>query len=473
MGMLRCRIKLDAFCKRWYSFRVRNDVFYSRSKAGGLILNGSQEGLPRILWRYFNAPGNITFVTVNIVTFAGIVTYDSLISPTREHMLEEKLFIVQNIPTCGEDTSFKKSYEDKNNDLCSEELQKRLDEVAENKTLEDRTSQESPLPVYSASSLYLERKGPQLAAYNSQVAKMSIFHMMYAYFLCKHVISDGSLTYSTSPYLESEFWKKEVELLRNKDLPKHDSNNKSHGDEGRGFMNAFYSSWKHDFSNVFTNLHKSQRFHFPDWKYYPGNLRYICRKLYSNEMTTVEDFKQFYDAIESRDLKRLLRIWFYDYSHLVKPIKGNMESFYGTLVQDCHADDVLFNKYSSILLNPTNPRKYLFFTKHGIRDVPSASMDTVLCVLQGYVSLHEKQGKQHYDSIVRLISMMRKDCFLVKHGKGSNSYREVRVILPKDEERQQLELLTRNLERKKCYQLVSNNPTAVKLLDMISNWKDI
>lgn len=469
-----CKIKLSTICRRWYSFRVRNDLF-SRSKTGGLILNGSQEGLPRILWRYFNAPGNVMFVTVNIVTFAGIVTYNSLISPTRGHMLEEKLFIAQNTLQCGDDSSLKKSSEDKSKALYSEELQKRLDEAAQSKALEDRMAKESPFPVYSANNLYSERKGPQLVAYNSQVAKMSLFHMIYAYFLCKHVISNRSLTYTTSPYLESEFWKKEVELLRNKGYLVELGSDTSNIDryEGTAFMNAFYSSWKHDFSSVFSNLHKSQRFHFPDWKYYPGNLRYICRKLYSNEMTTVEDFEQFYEAIESRDLKRLLRIWFYDYSHLVNPIKGNMEKFYSSLVQDCHADDSLFNKYSSILLNPTNPRKYLFFPKYGIRDVPTASMDTVLSVLQGYINLHENQGKQHYDAIVRIISMIRKDCILVKHNKGNHNYREVRVILPKDEEREQLELQTSSMERKKCYQLVSNNPTAVKLLDMISNWKDI
>lgn len=453
--MHRIKVTSSVLCRRLYGIRVRNDIFGSRGKSGGLIMN--QEGLGRVLWKYFNAPGNVMFVTVNLVTFAGIVTYNSMVSANQERFFEERMLMAQETLTpkysCSEEKKpLEKEIESPQTGdvvkICSPAPEQVLDV--------------QPLTEYKAETLILGKES-KCASYDSQMAKMSLYHMMYAYFLCRQVASnEGSKT--------SKPWDEEVELLKS---TTHSGNVNS---RTKNFMETFYKSWKTEFIEVFTDLHKSQQFHFPDWKHYPSSLRYVCKTLYHNDMQTIEDFQNFYDSIGQRDLKRLLRLWLCDHSHLVSPANGyNVEKFYRELIADCHNDDYLLNKYSSMLLNPTDPRKSLFFSKYGkyaTQKVPSASIDTVLSVLQEYVALQETQGRYHYNAIVRLISMIRRDCVIARTTSGTTRIRQVRVLLPRDEDRERIDLTANKNERKKCFQLVSHNPKAVELLGIISSWQN-
>lgn len=436
---------------------MRNGAFGIKQKSGGLILN--QEGLGRVLWKYFNAPGNVMFVTVNLVTFAGIVTYNSVVSANQERLFEEKMLLAQNnLPIrCTSPREDVTAITDEIPPRSRAEEQRDIPVV-------DSPMDVSPLAEYSHDTLHLGKEG-KCASYNSQMAKMSLYHMMYAFFLCRQVEADEQTRDQTT----SEAWKEEVHLLKQKTHPeKLDTRSKK-------FMSIFYRSWKTEFIEVFSDLHKSQQFHFPDWKHYPSNLRYICKTLYNNDMKTIEDFQEFYNSIGQKDLKKLLRLWLCDHSHLVRPTHGHgMEQFYRELIADCHNDDYLLSRYSSILLNPADPRKKLFFSKYGkyaAQKVPSASIETVLGVLQEYVALQETQGKPHYNAIVRLISMIRKDCVVSNTTQGSKKVRQVRVLLPRDEDRERIDLTVNKNERKECLQLVSHNPKAVQLLGIISSWQ--
>lgn len=400
------------------------------------------------------------FVTVNLVTFAGIVTYNSMVTSNQERIFEQKMLVAQEGLRRRQSMSQEVNSVERDN-----EVEQPREVVQANSPAVECPPDSHPLCEYTSTTLDLTKEG-KCASYNSQMAKMSLFHMMYAYFLCRQVASkdDPKAGAASGP------WDLEVESLRGNTspIPQREGAN--------SFMDKFYRSWRAEFPEVFADLHKSQQFHFPDWKHYPGNLRYVCKTLYHNDMTTIDDFQNFYNSIGQRDLRRLLRLWLYDNSHLVGPAHGcNMETFYRELIADCHNDDYLLNKYSSMLLDPTDPRKKLFFAKYGkyaSPKVPSASIDTVLSVLQEYVALQDAHGRRHYNAIVRLISMIRKDCVIAPKTLGRDKARQVRVLLPRDEDRERIELAANKSERKKCFQLVSNNPKAIKLLDAISSWQN-
>ncbi|QLL31126.1 hypothetical protein HG536_0A09430 [Torulaspora globosa] len=457
--MHRVRLKIGQFSRRWYGFRVRNDVFCPGNKSGGLILNTNQRGLARILWKYFNAPGNVMFVTMNIVTFAGIVTYSSLVSAHRERVLEERFYLTQG--ALEQETLWAREHQQNEQEICriqGDETQDVTEDAAMD--LEDATAS-SALPEYISSDISLPKAG-KCDTYSSQMAKMSLFHMFYAYSLCKQVAFN-----SVGREDRSEQWTREVESLRKQqELHSGGRNTKMNT---RAFTDTFYSSWRADFAEVFAGLTKSQQFHFPDWKHYPFDLRYICKTLYTGEMNTIEDFQNFYDSIDAWELKRLLRLWLYDYSHLIKPTTGkDKELFYQRLIQDCHNDNRLFCKYSSMLLDPASPCKNLFFRP--CRAIPSASIKTVLDVLQEYISLNELRGIAHYDAIIRIVSMIRTDCVMSRSKSDPKSAQQVRILLPTDGDRAQLQAEVSQEERKKCFQLVKRNPQTVRLLTAIASW---
>lgn len=459
--MHRVRLKIGGFSRRWYGFKVRSELFGSGNRSGGLILNANQQGLARILWKYFNAPGNVMFVTMNIVTFAGIVTYSSLVSAHRERILEERFHLTPD--DLGQGALWTREQQQNEEEICGiqEDPTQDVTEVMEDGTMELDAAASSALPEYVPSDISLPKAG-KCDTYSSQMAKMSLFHMLYAYSLCKQVAFGDA-----GRKKHSEQWTREVESLR-KQQELH-SGKKDTKLNTRAFTDTFYKSWRADFADVFASLTKSQQFHFPAWKHYPFDLRHVCKTLYAGEMNTIEDFQDFYDSIDAWELKRLLRLWLYDYSHLIKPTTGKDEElFYQRLIRDCHNDNRLFYKYSSILLDPASRRKDLFFRP--CRQVPSASMKTVLDVLQEYISLRELRGTAHYDAIIRIVSMIRTDC-VMSRSKSLDSSQQVRILLPTDSDRAQLQAEVTQEERKNCFQLVKRNPRMVQLLADIAAWR--
>lgn len=429
-------------------------MFSKRRKAGGLIMNSQQSGIGGLLWKYFNAPGNVMFVTFNIITFAGLVTFNSLISAQRRQVFELRLIEAQNNMVIQSMGTLKNS--------TSEAIPTLKSNTKDEHVVKPKS--DSPIHEYTFDEIELSSKPSRLTTYDSQVAKMSLFHMMYAYFLMKHVTSNGT----TNP--KSILWDEEIKIIQEM-LSNVDGAAKQAGRDK--LLRFFYSSWRKEFGSLFDNLHKSQKFHFPDWKYYPENMRYACSNLYKNDMHTIDDFAQFYESIQPKELKRLLRFWFADNLTLISPsVNGNKEDFYRTLIKDSYGDDPLFQKYSSILWN-ADSRKRFFFPTYADKQLRTASIDTILTVLQGYIILHEKKGIRHNAEIIRLISMIKKDCVIAKNQTGKG----VRIFLPTDtrtdlidDEFEHYDRMLR--DRQKCYELVSRNPKVIKLLDKISKWNE-
>lgn len=421
------RIRFSAIWKRWYNTGIGNSFFpNARNHAGGLLLNSRHDSIAKMLWKYFNAPGNITFVTCNLVTFAGFVTMNSMATTNQERLAESKLIEAEN------------------------SLEMELPNESEAK--------ESPLTEYTTNNFWCPAKSPPLATYDSQMAKMSLFHMLYAFYLYRDVLLSGE---DRNLQLPAK-WKEEVEFLRGSDF---NSTSCTHRE-----MDNFYNEWKQEFLDVFADLNKSQRFNPPTWQNYPRPLKVVCNKLYHNDMENIQDFADFYNQTPSKGFKRLLRRWLLDYTHLVSttPPTSN-ENFYRQLLKDSQGDEVVFNSFASLLLNPSDNRRACFLPKQDVNQIRSASLDTVLLVLRGYVHQREKVGKNHNGAIIRLLSMLKKDCVL---GPGDQpKSKTVRIMLPTDDQRDLLEMTTTPQKRKKSLILLSRHPEAIELLDSISNWR--
>lgn len=362
------------------------------------------------------------FVTCNLVTFAGFVTINSMATSNRERLTEAKLLAAES----------------------SLEVESRNEE------------QESPLTEYTTSNFWCPAKSPPLATYDSQMAKMSLFHMLYAFYLYRDVLTAEEGKKVRLP----EEWKEEVEYLR-------DEKNTTTTSCTHREMDSFYNEWKQEFLQVFADLNKSQRFTLPTWKSYPKPLKIICDKLHHNDMEDIHDFADFYNEMPSLGIKRLLRRWLLDYTHLVSTTPSTTdEKFYRQLLQDSQGDEVMFNNFASLLLNPTDTRRTCFLPRQDLYQIQSASIDTVLLVLRGYVHQREVMNKNHNGPIIRLLSMLKKDC-VVGPGDQPKS-KAVRIMLPTDDQRDLLEMIMTPQKRKQSLALVSHHSEAIKLLDSIS-----
>lgn len=416
--------RLSTIWRRWCNTGIGRRGFPNgKMNAGGLLMNSRQDSVRKTLWKYFNAPGNLMFVTCNLVTFAGFVTINSMVNSNCERLAEAK--------------------------LSEAESSLEVEEVRNDE-------KESPLTEYTANNFWCPAKTPPLATYNSQMAKMSLFHMLYAFYLYKDVLIADQNRQMVLP----KEWQQEVEYLQ-------DSEKDTFACTYRE-MDKFYNEWKQEFLQVFADLNKSQRFTLPTWKNYPKPLRIICDKLYHNDMENILNFADLYNEIPSIGIKRLLRRWLLDYTHLVSttgPTAEN-EKFYRQLLKDSQGDEVIFNNFASLILNPSDPRRTCFLPK--LNQIHSASIDTALLVLRGYVHLREKMNKNHNGPIIRLLSMLKKDC-VVGPGDQPRS-NTVRILLPTDAQRDSLEQVMTPQKRQKSLALVSHHSEAIKLLDSISKW---
>lgn len=417
--------RFSTICRRWYNTSIGKNAFpNARSNSGGLLLNSKHNNITKTLWKYFNAPGNLMFVTCNLVTFAGFVTINSMVASNRERLTEAKLL----------------------------EAQSSLEVDVQNE------EQESPLTEYSSSNFWCPAKSPPLATYDSQMAKMSLFHMLYAFYLYRDVLSAEENSKVRLP----KDWKQEVEYLQ--DYTNNATVNCTHRE-----MDNFYNEWKREFLQVFADLNKSQRFTLPTWKDYPKPLKIICSKLYHNDMEDIHAFADFYNEMPSLGVKRLLRRWLLDYTHLVSTTSSTAdEKFYRQLLQDSKGDEVMFNTFASLLLNPADTRRTCFLPKQDLYQIQSASIDTVLLILKGYVHQREKMNKNHNGPIIRLLSMLKKDC-VVGPGDQPKS-KTVRIMLPTDDQRDLLEMTMTPQKRKRSLALISHHLEAIELLDSISKW---
>ncbi|SCU77607.1 LANO_0A00804g1_1 [Lachancea nothofagi CBS 11611] len=379
----------------------------------------------KVLWRYFNAPGNVMFVTTNVVTLVGIMSYTTLQGMARERAMQEYL----------QDKAWEFSSEESSNVV---------------------SGKAAPFRKYKASDILLQKNGSP-ATCHMQHAKMSLFHLLYSFYLCRDATApDQGLSEN-----DSTEWIAEAQQLR-QGLPKGSQ---------QVSPQTFYSIWRQEFDQLFSSLSRSQQFHMPNWTQYPHSLQAICQKLHDNELRTLSDFMQFYQSVKPGSIRALLRAWLYDNFRLFQVTTDvDNEGFYRHLVQTCGNDRYLFTRYASILLNPDNPRRRAFFNRHSHEEM-SVSLDTVLEVLKG--NLQAATGALNksncHESILRLVALIRTSCVT---SRGSMGKPEVRVLLPDNNSQSwdsQNEHRTSSKDRNACYKLVSQNPELMAVLGAISN----
>lgn len=490
------RYMIHRICYRWYSNKVkRRNLSFFRNRYNGLVPNVKDETIPKTLWKYFNAPGNVMFVTTNIVTFTGIVAYHSYVSSGRERILDEKILAIQT--SIANDSNWNTRL-DSGGSKRVKKIKEILPAVSKKNISED--IEESPFEEYFANKILLEKSG-KIVSFNSQFAKISLFNLLYSYYLYKDVVL-GFNKKNKDPELLSKVWKSEVTTIQN-DIQKKSSM----ATIKKIPINGFYELWREDFTKSLSNISESKVFNFPNWSVYPRHLQFMCEMLHDNNMNDIEDFKDFYHTFndKSNELRKILRFWLFDNLNLINKNKNKNsrinnsknESFYNELLSDSIHDDQLFMKYASILLDPKKSMKRrIFFPSYSINydnavEVPSASLDTLLNVLNGFIKIKELQGVEHHNSIIKLISLLKKDCILSENdiNNNNNQYRngDVRVLLlPIDEEqRQSIQYRIKEYhdsnpreniydfdeQKKKCLQIVSNNQQAINLLNIISQWK--
>ncbi|EJS41873.1 pet494p [Saccharomyces arboricola H-6] len=465
--------------KRFYSVHSKTNIYSTRSRkklvtnftrVNGLLLNCNGDTFPymRTLWRYFNAPGNVMFVTTNIVTFMGIVAYNTMVTVSNERAFEEQMIAAQvSLAKQREEFETRALSLPRDTELEEQDDDAKWEQPAVGHTEEDPLIQvrdeqlDFPIKHYTLADLVLNKEA-KVADYDSQRAKASMFHMLYAYMLYRDTIQPKTEVDTTS----SEEWRHEVELLTN--------GKQMQGAHQR--IDVFYDLWNKKFDRVVTSPEKVQNFQLPNWSKYPTILKFVCTELHSTDLKTLDDFKQFYSKVRSNEVKKLLGLWLYDHSFLF-PHKlydnKSEEDFYDTLINDFMQDNRIFQKYSSIVMNPYNERTGLFFpnipTTPANKPVPSISLETYTRLLKGYITLQETNCKYDYnDNIFRLISTLKLNCFLQRN-KKKHIGATVRILLPRDEDRSQVLSTISQAEKKACYQILSKNRDLIALLKQISD----
>ena len=238
----------------------------------------------------------------------------------------------------------------------------------------------------------------------------------------------------------------------------------------------FYDLWNKNFDKIVTSPEKVQNFQLPNWSKSPTILKFICTELHDNSLKTLGEFKQFYGKVRSNEVKKLLGLWLYDHSFLFPHnIYDNRteEDFYDILINDSMQDNKIFQKYSSIVMNPYNERTQLFFPNVNSpsvnKPVPSISLETYTRLLKGYINLQETGCKYDYnDNIFKLISILKLNCVLQRN-KKKHAGPSVRILLPRDEDRSQILGTISQAEKRTCYQILSKNRDVIRLLKRISD----
>ncbi|KOG97196.1 Pet494p [Saccharomyces eubayanus] len=453
-----------------YSTRSRKKLVTNFTRVNGLLLSCNGDTFPymRTLWRYFNAPGNLMFVTTNIITFTGIVAYNTMVTVSNERVFEEQMIAAQmSLAKQKEELETRALDFPANHEQIKEADDANCEQPAIERSGEDRSVKQqneqldSPIRHYSLTDLVLNKEA-RVADYDSQRVKASLFHMLYAYMLYRDTIQPNS----DSPNHNSEEWRHEVELLtRDKRLQ---------GAHQR--IDVFYDLWNNQLDKIVTSPEKVQNFQLPNWSKYPTLLKFICTELHNNELTTLDEFKQFYGKVRSNEVKKLLGLWLYDHSFLFPRNiydNKNQEVFYDTLISDSMQDNKIFQKYSSIVMNPDNERTQLFFpniyAQPVNKPIPSISLETYTRLLRGYITLQETNCKYDYnDNIFKLISILKMNCFL-QHDKKIRTGASVRILLPRDEDRSPVLNTIPQAEKKTCYQILSKNRDILALLKRISD----
>ncbi|SMN21604.1 similar to Saccharomyces cerevisiae YNR045W PET494 Mitochondrial translational activator specific for the COX3 mRNA, acts together with Pet54p and Pet122p [Maudiozyma saulgeensis] len=490
-----------------------------------VLRNGNQlssplnKGFGNTLWRYFNSPFNVVFMTTNIFAFAGIVAFSTLIdirhlhntakiennnhnhygqehqlsssdnyvlanpSNVRRHMypmittLTPSSLGVPELPIDITDESI--SARQETQDKTLEMLERKVSEKT--KELEEMEAS-TPLKTYTVDDIEVNSKNKRVVDFNSTKIKAALFNMMYSFKIYEDIIID---TQSNKTHHKS--WFEELLHFRNKQKDSLATDSSKIGSSSfRPTVTNFYDTWRSEYQKIEPQDGQIiENFTLPNWSQYPLPLKDSCNKLYENKMGGIDDFKSFYNSIKSNKFKKLIRMWYYDNYKMIKSPRSNdpkvmaqRETFYNELLKDSIHDPPTFVKYASIVLNPCNPRKDMLFNKIKLDDnqmlqnqgsnIPVVQIETILNILQGYLTLQEEKKRtkilNYNDTYLRIVHMIKENGYLTEQGNiGIQLCPDDQVIYS------HRKWLSKNRQDPKLYDELGKDPRVLQLLSQISS----
>ncbi|CCK69775.1 Pet494p KNAG_0D00230 [Huiozyma naganishii CBS 8797] len=452
-------VRMKCIWRRIYSTRSNG---YSRSDL--IQFNGKRNpGRPSFgetLWGYFNAPGNVTFVTTNIIAFTGIVTYNTLVDFHHAQILEKQILSSQlELSEQRSDTGAiaapaeyvvlslpKKGRYQQGPHRTTEQKQK-----TETEQVRQQEEIESPLTTYSHVEL---PKSGVTKSIQAQLAKASLFHLFYTFETYQDMtrqkggngnIEHGSSSWSLTNPIFNEDQLKTLNEISTSSNP----------------ATSVYKTWRQLSQPIFANINRLYEFKLPNWYHFPRRLKQLCQTLNTTELATIDEFHELYDtSSDNKIFKKLMRRWLYNHFYLlVKNTENNSiisnESFYREILQDSlRGDKEMFLEYSSVVLNGNDPRCGLFFPR--VSDYYTVQLSTLMDIMQGYIKLrdasHLTQSTRDYnDEILRIVRLLK------QNGVAANSG-NVRIVLS-DEPVQIGEK-----DRAQYFKIISQNKELLSLL---------
>lgn len=393
----------------------------------------------RILWGYFNAPGNVMFVTTNVISFAALVTYNTIINIQHDRILEQEMMsgshtgqtivtheneTLDNIPTkvsiflpFHQNTTFTEI-----KDTVVKEIPKGTNSPKQ--VVEDEVTEivDTPFIKYLEGDVKLTKNVP-VNSIKSLIAKSSLFSLVYYYHLYEDIVYGESKRNSNEREVKEDgsnkyLWNRRIQRLRSLNLPlikylQNDDNS----------LTIFYQIWNKENKKNLKKYDSLYEFKFPRWTLFPNSLSRLCIQLHDNKVETLSDFQRLYDLSNRSTLRKLFRLWLYDYSNLLNRTNNNAlnETMFNRLIRDSFNDKDFdsFKKFSSIILNPVDERSKLFFTIRPDYQSYQIHLDTLLTILQKYIFLQKDdvKGRHNYDmEILRMVQLIKNNGYLDKNG---------------------------------------------------------
>ncbi|AEY98578.1 FAGL239Cp [Eremothecium gossypii FDAG1] len=426
------------------SLRIQR-LSYGRSIGHKLYqLSSRPRHVTRTLWRYFNAPGNVLFVTTNVVALTGMYAYSSLCAQPRHTELQ-----VLQRDRVGRDEVVRLE------GSPGQELAAR----ASAGTLRDGKDIIGEQPWAQYTDVGEWAHVPPVSM-ESRTMKMSLFYMFYAYYLYRDA-GPWPKVPPSNPQANNTYWQQTVDALKRRvdrlcegsSLPEEKPRDSPHAA-------LFYSMWRAEFMGVFSNLNRAQQFHIPKHLRVHSDLHALSYKLEQNGLDDITEFLDFYRTRQSKEEKHLLQMWFFDFGHhLNSSSKVDTERLYRSLIGNWSTDERSFERHMRAFLSPDDPRRKIYFRNHIPEGLETASVDTVLKLL---ARLNKCQHIDKNDYVIRLISILRKNIYY------SESTDSIRVYLPSPK----LQELTGSMDltkRKKALEVLSRDPNTLKVLSQLSH----
>lgn len=388
-------------------------------------------------------------MTTNVMAFASVVVFNTLITTHRERILHEENILP---PYPIDQPPFSPSSD---TEVEGEGVLENLLNMQETDSLSQ---------YYTTEDVKL-RGFTKLRSYESQQSKTSLFHMMYAFQLYRDVLQESKE--KSNP---NSRWNEEVTTIKSE----LESQSALKIEENID-ITQFYRLWKENFDTKLSVLESANEFTMPDFYDYPRSLNFICRLIYEQDLDNLNSFEEMYSKVKPRAIKKLLRMWLYDHLAFFPPNgSNNNERFYRTLLNDCRNDHLMYLKYAYILVSPYYFKtennvcgQHHFFPTLGTYNLPCVSTDTWLEVLKGFVEINRsKRGSIHAEAVNKLLDLLQNS------GVYINRAKETRLLLLSPACIENKPELARILKRKKhdYYMHLADNKELLGWVKQLSDW---